>query len=120
MEKILITIPLLVLFIHPAIGALKCTKGLQKCQWETWSKWSSCSKDCGDGTRVRSRSLCCNEDDSFDKCLKDCGVADNSLETKPCGNVCPAGKVLYLHFHCNFFDEPIFPTQSIYSRTLNF
>ena len=93
MIGMIITIALFVFFTDPTLGALKCTKGLQKCQWESWSKWSSCSKDCGEGTRVRSRSLCCNEDDIFDKCLKDCGVADNSLETERCGNVCPAGNI---------------------------
>ena len=95
MKRFLITAALLVVCSDPILGALKCSKGLQKCQWESWSKWSTCSKDCGEGTRVRSRSLCCNEDDTLDKCLKDCGVADNSLETEQCGNVCPAGKTTY-------------------------
>lgn len=40
--------------------------------------------------------MCCNEDDSYDKCLKDCGLPDDSLQTEPCGNICPGGKLMFM------------------------
>lgn len=72
-----------------------CSSGLSRCDWEPWSTWSSCSKTCGDGTRQRSRGLCCKQTETYDACLASCGIADASLETEPCGFVCPAGDCFF-------------------------
>lgn len=74
---------------------VKCPAGLSRCDWEAWSTWSSCSKTCGEGTRTRSRGVCCREKESFDECLSSCNLEDKSLESKACGSVCPAGNCTF-------------------------
>lgn len=65
-----------------------------ECSWNPWNAWSVCSKTCGEGTRSRTRGLCCksNEQNEFNLCLRNCNLTDQSLETETCGYVCPAGK----------------------------
>ncbi|XP_045156316.2 matrilin-2-like [Mercenaria mercenaria] len=92
---VLIFVLVAVLFKTVLSQGIKCSSGLKRCDWENWSTWSSCSKSCGNGTQTRSRGLCCFEKDTFDECLTSCGIKDESLDSKNCGAVCPAGNCTF-------------------------
>jgi len=80
----------------PCVGSDQNTKkcNLGKCpEWQGWSDYSVCSKECGPGVQTRTRKCKVYQNDH------DC-VGKNE-ETRPCkGHNCPVGKfdVHYINF----------------------
>ena len=71
--------------------------------WSQWSSWSNCSKSCGTGSRMRSRS-CTNPSPSHGG--SNCSGSRN--ETEACNTQnCPGGWINFLVLLSNFPDITI-------------
>ncbi|KAL4227323.1 collagen [Mactra antiquata] len=82
--------------LQTALSVPECNYGLERCDWEPWSEWSTCSRSCGKGTQTRSRGLCCNVGEQFEPCLKRCNLTDDAIQTTSCGSECPVGNCTFV------------------------
>ena len=60
---------------------------LVDCEWETYGEWSSCSKSCGGGNKMRSRTKTTYASKGGQDCVGD------SIQTEICNEVpCPGNR----------------------------
>ena len=78
-----------------------CTNPVN-CQWNGWGGWGACSKNCGTGTKTRSRTVKVNAAHGGNSCTGSYGDSTSCI-TKPCpGNVscstsCKHNKIIIYH-----------------------
>ena len=65
---------------------------LVDCLWDTWQSWSSCTKSCGIGTKLRSRSKV------QDVLCGGTACSGNSVEQVNCNTQCCSGNDLEFDF----------------------
>ena len=65
---------------------------LVDCLWDTWQSWSSCTKSCGSGTKLRSRNKV------QDVLCGGTACSGNSIEQVNCNTQCCSGKDLKFDF----------------------
>ena len=62
------------------------------CLWDTWQSWSSCTKSCGSGTKLRSRNKV------QDVLCGGTACSGNSIEQINCNTQCCSSKYLSFDF----------------------
>ncbi|XP_067668253.1 A disintegrin and metalloproteinase with thrombospondin motifs adt-2-like [Haliotis asinina] len=84
--------------VLPLVVYCVCESGLQACEWESWSVWSSCTRTCA-GVRTRTRKMCCGA--HVPDCIGKCHRPNTSVETEPCATQCPnGGSFIDGYCHC--------------------
>ena len=57
------------------------------CVWEEWETWSTCSRTCGDGFKVRIRTIKTKEENNGNECSGSFTEHDMCHTSTPCGNM---------------------------------
>ncbi|XP_063402083.1 multiple epidermal growth factor-like domains protein 10 isoform X2 [Mytilus trossulus] len=76
-----------------ALFIIRYVQTCRHCSFGSWEPWGVCSQNCGGGTRLRERVICCPKKQSYAYCKKTyCRKADNEIwQSSACNQYCYNG-----------------------------
>ena len=77
--------------------------------WDEWESWSTCSRTCGDGFKVRIRTIKTKEENNGNECSGSFTEHDMCHTSTPCGNMdISKTSIIYILGDLNILDSHLF------------